>query len=51
MQIGDLVKHKYGTYSGHGMVIELPNDSLCHAVVLWMTGLTHTVSVGWLEAI
>lgn len=51
MKVGDLVKHRYGTICGHGMVIELPDDSLCQAIVLWMTGITHTISAGWLKVI
>jgi hypothetical protein len=51
MKVGDLVKHKYGTVHGHGMVVEPPDSTLCEATVLWMTGQVMALSAGWLEVI
>ncbi len=53
MKVGDMVKHKYGTLYGHGIIVDM-NDDAEEAKLLWACHDSHTLQIMsycWLRVI
>jgi hypothetical protein len=53
VKVGDMVKHKFGTLFGHGIIVDM-NDAIEEAKLLWSCHDSHkiqTVSYCWLRVI
>ena len=53
MKVGDLIKHKWGTLWGRGVIVSLEygEDETEVAIILWMTGQVVKINSEWLEAV
>jgi len=52
MQVGDYVKHKWGSIHGWGLLIDLRTGSTyTNATVIWMTGRVMELRKSWLEEV